>query len=87
MNVFIGQKSEEENEEGNIRQKGEGDREFLNQVEENLFRAISKLGKRPKIDVNMFLGNLNLNELITWINELEEYFEYEDIKDPNRLSL
>ena len=33
----------------------------------------------------MFLGNLNLAELINWINELEEYFEYEDIKDPNRV--
>ena len=33
----------------------------------------------------MFLGNLNPNELIDWINELEEYFEYEDIGDPHRV--
>ena len=32
----------------------------------------------------MFLGNLNPDELIVLINELE-YFEYEDIKDPNRV--
>ena len=42
-------------------------------------------GKRPTIDVGVFLGNLNLDELINWINELEEYSEYEDIKDPNRV--
>ena len=24
----------------------------------------------------MFLGNLNPDELIDWINELKEYFEY-----------
>ena len=44
MNVAIGDKSREENEEeGNIGQEGEGDREVLNQAEENLFRAIAKL--------------------------------------------
>jgi hypothetical protein len=31
------------------------------------------------------LGNINLEELIDWINKLEEYFEYEDIEDPNRV--
>ena len=40
MNVAIGDKSEEENEEeGNIGPEGEGDREVLNQEEEKLFRA------------------------------------------------
>lgn len=33
----------------------------------------------------MFLGNLNLDELIDWINELEEYFEKEDIMNPDRV--
>ena len=32
-----------------------------------------------------FLGNLKPDELIDWINELEEYFEYEDIMDPDRV--
>ena len=54
-------------------------------MEENLFEATAKLGKIPKIDVDMFLENLNPNELIDWINELEEYFEYEDIGDPDRV--
>ena len=65
MNFVIGDKIEEENEEErNIGQEGEGEEEFLKQVEENLFRATSKIGKRPKIDVDMFLGNLNPYELI-----------------------
>ena len=33
----------------------------------------------------MFFGNLNPDELIDWINELEEYFEYKDIKDLDRV--
>ena len=49
-----------------------------------LFRAISKIGKRPKFEVPTFLRNINLVELIDWINELE-YFEYEDIEDPDRV--
>ena len=28
---------------------------------------------------------MKLNELIDWINELEEYFEYEDIRDLDRV--
>ena len=50
-----------------------------------LFRAITKFGKRPTIYVGVFSGNLKPNELIDWINELEEYFEYEDIRDLDRV--
>ena len=57
----------------------------LNLEEERLFKAISKIGKRPKFEVPTFLGNLNPEELIDWINELEEYFEYEGIEDPHRV--
>ena len=57
----------------------------MNQVEERLFRAITKFGKRPTIVVGVFSGNLKPDELIDWINELEEYFEYEDIRDPDRV--
>ena len=33
--------------------------------------------------MGVFFGNLKPDELIDWINELEEYFEYEDIRDPD----
>ena len=50
MNVSVGDKSEEENEEkGNIGPEGEGDGKVLNQVEENLFRAIYNLGNDLKL--------------------------------------
>ena len=53
--------------------------------EERLFKAITMIVKRPMFDVPTFLGNLNLEELIDWINELEEYFEYEEIEDLDRV--
>ena len=85
MNVAAGDESEEDNEEEEIRQEEEGEWEVLNQAEERLFRAITKFGKIPTIDVGIFSGNLKLDELIDQINELEEYFEYEDIRDPDRV--
>ena len=83
MNLTIRDESDDEREEGEVDQ--EGQEEVLNLEEEKLFKAITKIGKRPKIDVHTFLGNLNLEELIDWINELEEYFEHEEIEDPNRV--
>ena len=70
-NVAIGNESEEDEEEEEIGQEGEDEGEVLNQVEERLFRAITKFGKRPTIDVGVFSGNLKPNELIDWINELK----------------
>lgn len=57
----------------------------LNLEEERLFRAISKIGKRPKFYVPIFFGNINPEELIDWINELEEYFEDGNIKSVDRI--
>ena len=57
----------------------------MNLEEEKLFKALTKIGKRPRIDVPTFSRKLNPEELIDWINELEEYFEYEEIDDPNRV--
>ena len=84
-NVAAGDDSQDDNEEEVIGPEGEFDGEVLNHAEERIFRAITKFGKRPTIEVGVFLGNLKPNELIDWINELEEYFEYEDIMDPDRV--
>ena len=57
----------------------------MNPEEERLFKAITKIGKRPKFDVPTFSRNINPKQLIDWINELEEYFEYEEIEDLDRV--
>ena len=59
--------------------------EILNLEEERDFRAISKIEKRPKFEVRTLSRNLNLEEMIDYINELEEYFQYEDIDYSNRV--
>ena len=57
----------------------------MNLEEEKLFKALTKIGKRPKFEVPSFSKKLNIEEFINWINELEEYFEYEDIRDLERV--
>ena len=81
INLPIRDESEDEDKvEENVEAEA-----VLKPEEERLFKAISKIGKRPKFEVPTFLGNFNLEELIDWINEQEEYFEYEDIEDPDRV--
>ena len=80
MKLTIRDESEDEREEGQVNQEEQQEEEVLNPEEERLLKALTKIGKRPKFNVPTFLGNLNLEELIDWINELE-YFEYEEIED------
>lgn len=53
--------------------------------EARFLRAISKIGQRPKIEVSTYPGNLNREELIDWINDMEEYFEYEEVGNYERV--
>ena len=80
MNLAIRDEREDEREEGQANQE-EQQEEVLNPDEEKLFKALIKIGKRPKFEVLTFSGKINLEELIYQINELEEYFEYEEIED------
>ena len=63
MNLDIRDKSEDEREEGQANQE-EQEEEVLNPEEERLFKALTKIGKRPKFNVSMYLGNINLEELV-----------------------
>ena len=85
MNLVIRyETNDERGGEGQVDQE-EQEEEVFNPYEENIVKAISKIEKRPKFDVPTFSGNLNPKELINWINELKEYFEYEEIEDPDRV--
>ena len=68
-----------------IKKKKKKKKKFWTHKRERLIKAITKIGKRPMSDVPTFSRKLNLEELIDWINELEEYFKYDEIEDPNRV--
>ena len=59
----------------------EGVEEGRDPKEDRFFKVISRTRKRLKIEVPTFLGNINTEEMIDWINDVEEYFEYEVIED------
>ena len=53
-------------------------------VEEKLIRAIMGVSSRPRMEVPLYEGNLNVDELMDWINTLDKYFEYENAPDEKR---
>jgi hypothetical protein len=46
---------------------------------------VTKVGARPKMKVPMYEGELNVEELLDWINAMDKYFNYEDINDKNKV--
>jgi hypothetical protein len=54
-------------------------------AEERLLRVVVKLGTRAKIEVPMYEGNLNVEELLDWVSALDKYFDYEEIDDEKKV--
>ena len=54
MNLAVRDESEDEREEGQVDQEEQEEEEVLNPKQERLFKAITKIGKRPKFDVPHF---------------------------------
>jgi uncharacterized sporulation protein YeaH/YhbH (DUF444 family) len=52
-----------------------------NVVEERLLRAIVRLGARAKIEVPMYEGNLDAEELLDWVRSMDKYFDYEYVDE------
>ena len=47
---------------------------------ENLIRAIARMGAREKMDILVYEGNLDAEEILDWIRALDTYFDYEDVE-------
>jgi hypothetical protein len=54
-------------------------------VEEHLLKVVIKLGAREKIDIPMYKGNLDVEELLDWIRAMDKYFDYEDIDEETKV--
>jgi len=61
-------KSEDKEVEGDV----EGD-----VAEECLLKVVVKMEAREKMEVPMYEGNLDVEELLDWIRALDKYFDYE----------
>jgi hypothetical protein len=53
--------------------------------EERLLKEVVKLGARANIDVPMYEGNLNTEEFLDWIQEMDKYFNYENVEEEKKV--
>jgi hypothetical protein len=54
-------------------------------AEERLLKVVVKLGAREKIEIPMYEGNLDVEELLDWIREMDKYFDYEEVDDEKKV--
>jgi hypothetical protein len=54
-------------------------------VEECLFKIVVGICAREKLDIPMYEGNLDVEELIDWFRSLDKYFNYEYIKEDKKV--
>ena len=52
---------------------------------ERLIRAITRMGARANMDIPVYEGNLDAEELLDWIRALDTYFDYEDIEEDKKV--
>ena len=50
-----------------------------------MMREVSRLGGRAKIEVPMYEGNLDAEELLDWIKSMYKYLDYEDVDEEKRV--
>jgi hypothetical protein len=54
-------------------------------AEERLFRVVARIGAREKMDIPVYEGNLDVEELLDWIRALDKYFDYEDVEEDKKV--
>jgi hypothetical protein len=52
---------------------------------ERLIKAISRMSSKTKMDIPVYEGSLNAEELLDWIRALDTYFDYEDIEEDKKV--
>jgi hypothetical protein len=76
----VGDVSDAENEEVEVDEVVAEDA-----AKERLLKVVVKLGARAKINVPMYEGNLDTEELLDWIRAMDKYFDYEDVKEEKKV--
>jgi hypothetical protein len=54
-------------------------------ADERLFKVVARIGSREKMDITVYEGNLDVEELLDWIRALDKYFEYEDVEEDKKV--
>ena len=54
-------------------------------ADECLFRVVARISSRAKMDIPVYEGNLDVEELLDWIRALDKYFDYEDVEEDKKV--
>jgi hypothetical protein len=52
---------------------------------ERLLKVVARMSTRVKMDIPVYEGNLDGEELLDWIRALDTYFDYEDIEEDKKV--
>jgi hypothetical protein len=50
-----------------------------------LIKEIMKVSSKPQLEVHVYEGSLNVEELIDQIATMDKYFEYEEVEDNKKV--
>jgi hypothetical protein len=56
-----------------------------NASNERLIREVARMSAREKMDIPLYEGNLDVEELLDSIRALDTYFDYEDVKEDRKV--
>jgi hypothetical protein len=54
-------------------------------VNERLIKAIAQMGAKEKMDIPVYEGNMDAEELLDWIRALDTYFDYEYVEEDKKV--
>jgi hypothetical protein len=54
-------------------------------AEEHLFKVVARIQARAKMDILMYEGKLDVEELLDWFRALDKYLDYEDIEEDRKV--
>jgi hypothetical protein len=52
---------------------------------EQLIKAITRMSSKNKMDITVYEGSLDAEEVLDWIRALDTYFDYEDIEEDKKV--
>eukprot|EP00253_Pinus_taeda_P012339 PITA_12339 len=50
-----------------------------------VLKMLAKVGSKPKIEIPMYDGSLNAEELMDWIRSIDQYFDYEEVEENKKV--
>jgi hypothetical protein len=71
--------------EGEVEVEQPGEVATEDAANEGLIKAISYMSSKTKMDIPVYEGSLDAEELLDWIRSLDTYFDYEDIEEDKKV--